>query len=78
MKLKYKNYKYSASRIILMKSSNGWEYLNSCQKSENESISVEVDLVEGQEYLVSAKMTWRYSDEEEACLTAYGPAKVIF
>lgn len=62
MNLKYKNYQHSASRIILMRSGKSWEYLDSCQKSENESISVEADLVEGQEYLVSAKMTWRYSD----------------
>jgi hypothetical protein len=78
MKLKYQNFRYSPARVIVMKTGNKWEYVDSCQHSEAYSVSVEVDLVEGAEYIVSGKFTWRHWQEREGCLTVYGPDKVEF
>ncbi len=78
MKAKYSNFKHSPARIIVMKTGYTWEYIDSYQDNEAYSTSVEVDLEEGGEYIISAKFSWVFWEKHEGCLTAYGPDKVVF
>lgn len=78
MKSKYSNYDYSPARIILMKVGKSWEYIDSFQNSRSYSVSIEVNLEEGAEYIISSKVKWKFWQSHEACLTSYGPDKVIF
>jgi hypothetical protein len=55
MKSKYSNFKFSPARIIVMKTGKTWDYIDSYQDNESYSTSVEVDLEEGCEYIVSGK-----------------------
>ena len=61
MKVKYTNYEFSPSRIILMKidQKGNWSYIDSYQKSSNYNTSIDVDLQPGN-YVLSVKIDWKF------------------
>lgn len=61
MKVKYKNYEFSPSRVILMKidSKGNWSYVDSNQNSKSYNTSINVDLQPGN-YVLSVKMDWKF------------------
>lgn len=78
MELKDKDFKFSPAKMIVKKFGNRQELIGSHQQKSSYATSIEVDLKEGCEYLISGTFDWILWESYEGCLTVYGPAKVVF
>lgn len=74
MLTQFSNYIYSPARIIIMKKlpNSKLEFITSKLANKHYSCSAQCYLEEG-EYIVSAKVYWKFWDSHESCLTSYGP-----
>lgn len=72
MNQKYSNYEYSQARLIILKrQGNEMKYIGSRSSSQYQVCSVDVELDEG-EYIISAKVVWKFWEDHEFVLTSYG------
>ena len=72
MLLKYSNYTYSEARVIVLKrEGNKMRYIGSRSTSQSQVCSADLELEEG-EYIISAKVVWKFYDSHELVLTSYG------
>ena len=73
MSLQYSNYQYSQARIIIVKKDgNKMKYVGSKSTSQNQVCTADVQLEAGQ-YIISAKIEWKFWDSSELTVTSYGP-----
>lgn len=72
MSQQYSNYEYSQARIIILKKEgNKMKYIGSKSTSQYQVCTADVDLEAG-EYVISAKVVWKFWDSSELTLTSYG------
>ena len=70
---KYTNYEYSQARLIILKrQGNTFKYIGAKSTQQSQACSVDLEKLQEGEYLISAKVWWKFWDNHEMIVTVYG------